>query len=53
MEKRAAVSSFSYGKSVCCVFEEEDWGRMIEFMKKNMIRPEKSMKNILRDVMKK
>ncbi|WP_350343160.1 DUF4268 domain-containing protein [Proteinivorax tanatarense] len=46
-------SRVAYWLKDVSVFNEEDWDRMIYFLTTNMIKFEKTMKSILRDIMKK
>lgn len=46
-------SRIAYWLKDVSVFNEEDWAQMINFMTSNMIKLEKALKNILRDVIKK
>jgi len=46
-------SRIAYWLKDVSVFNEEDWGKMISFMTTNMIKFEKSIKDVLRDVIKK
>lgn len=46
-------SRIAYWLKDVSVFNEEDWDKMISFMTTNMIKFEKSIKDVLRDVIKK
>lgn len=46
-------SRIAYWLKEVSVFNEEDWDKMIAFMTTKMIKFEKSLKNVLRDVIKK
>ena len=46
-------SRIAYWLKDVSVFNEEDWPQMIKFLTSNMVKFEKSIKNILRDVFKK
>jgi predicted nucleic acid-binding protein len=46
-------SRIAYWLKDVSVFNEEDWPQMINFLTSNMIKFEKSIKNVLRDVFKK
>lgn len=46
-------SRIAYRLKDVSAFNEEDWPQMINFMTTNMIKLEKALKNVLRDVIKK
>lgn len=46
-------SRIAYWLKDVSVFNKEDWDKMISFMTTNMIKFEKSIKDVLRDVIKK
>lgn len=46
-------SRIAYWLKDVSVFNEEDWPQMINFLTSNMIKFEKTLKNVLRDVFKK